>query len=311
YIVTQRVEQVGWLYEITDYLTESLPAALLLSFIISLSVSRAIFRRVDVINTASIDIMRGDLSRRIDVGNGNADLDTMANNLNAMLDRIQQLVKGIREVTDGIAHDLRSPLTRLRSRLEVTLLETRKAEEYQQTIQQGIEDADGLIHTFNALLSIAQVEAGNHRSEWTQVNLAEIVEDVADLYSAVAEDNGQSFDLALDAQAQVLGSRNLLAQMVGNIIENAIKYAPTDGHINVAVKCREGQCVLEVSDNGPGIPIHERERALERFVRLDNSRHSPGNGLGLSMVKAVAHLHHAELVLSDANPGLKVQIIFA
>jgi signal transduction histidine kinase len=213
-------------------------------------------------------------------------------------------------VTDNVAHDLRSPLTRLRNRLEVTLLEPRSEGEYREVIRQGIEDADSLIRTFNALLGIAQAEAGNHRAQWGPVNLNQVVSDLEDLYRPLAEEKGQTLEFIRDGEREIAGSRHLIAQALGNLIENAIKYTPEGGAVRLVVSPSNSEVIVSVSDTGPGIPVADRERVLERFVRLENSRHTPGNGLGLSLVKAVCKLHQARLALDDANPGLVVTLRF-
>lgn len=309
-LLSHRVQQAVVLQEIAGYLLESLPVALLLSLALGLSLSRAMQQRMDAIGRTAGEIMAGDLSQRVPLSARQDEFDALAMRLNGMLDRIQQLIKGLHEVTDNIAHDLRSPLTRLRNRLEVTLLEPRAEAEYRQVIQQGIEDAASLIQTFNALLGVAQTEAGNHRGEWTAVDLSALLHDLADLYTPAAEDRQLRLELALQDGVSVVGSRDLLAQAVGNLLENAIKYTPEQGCIRLQLRADADGVELAVSDSGAGIPAAEREHVLERFVRLENSRHTAGNGLGLSLVRAVAKLHQAELRLGDAHPGLRVSLHF-
>jgi len=310
-LASRAVEQVEGLHELTEYLVEILGAAVLLSLALGITLGRAILGRMDAIGRTAADIMAGDLSRRVPVGGRHDEFDALAQRLNAMLDRIQQLVRGLREVTDNIAHDLRSPLARLRNRLEVTLLEPRSDEDYRQALQRGIADAEGLIRTFNALLEIAQVEAGNHRTEWGTVDLRELAGGLAELYQPAAEENGQHFVFTAAPVGPIPGSRALLAQALGNLLENATKYTPEGGTIRLQVRPAASSVEVVVSDTGPGIPAHEREHVLERFVRLETSRHTPGSGLGLSLVQAVARLHKAVLVLDDAQPGLRVTLRFA
>ena len=309
-LLADGAEQIGGLHEIIEYMLEVLSAAVVLSLLMGVILGRSILRRMDTISRAAAAIMAGDLSRRVPLSPRADEFDVLASRLNAMLDRIQQLIRGIRDVTDNIAHDLRSPLSRLRNRLEVTLLEPRDGEEYRQALLHGIEDADSLIKTFNALLSIAQAEAGNHRSEWMPVDLNQLVHDLAELYEPSAEESRQHIELIATCHAHITGSRDLLAQAIGNLLENAIKHTPVDGTIRIELVSSEEAIELKVSDTGPGIPETEREHVLERFVRLQNSRNTPGNGLGLSLVRAVAILHHAQLQLGDAQPGLSVSLRF-
>jgi len=275
------------------------------------TLGRAILGRMDTISRTAGEIMAGDLSRRVPASGRNDEFDALANRLNSMLDRIQQLIKGIREVTDNVAHDLRSPLSRLRNRLEVTLLESRSEDEYRQAIGKTIEDTESLIKTFNTMLDIAQLDSGNNRKQWGRVDLNTLASDLEELYRPVAELKGQEFRLVTGEPAQIAGSRDLLAQAIGNLLDNAIKYTPEGGSILLQVQRLEDTIEVMVRDTGTGIPESEREHVLERFVRLENSRHTPGNGLGLSLVNAVAGLHAAELKLGDNRPGLIVTLRLA
>jgi signal transduction histidine kinase len=261
---------------------------------------------MDVISTTAGEIMNGNLAQRIPLSGKQDEFDTLADRLNAMLERIQQLIKGIREVTDNVAHDLRSPLTRLRNHMEITLLEPRSPDEYQQVLRQSIEEIESLITTFNALLSIAQAEAGNNRVQWTQVDLKQLAMDLMDLYTPLTEAKAQTLGVINGDDAIILGNRDLLTQSLGNLLENAIKFTPNGGNIRLQIKVSKNQVEVIVADSGPGIPEAEKSRVLEKFVRLDSSRHTPGNGLGLSLVAAVASLHKAELILKDGDPGLQV-----
>jgi signal transduction histidine kinase len=304
------VEQAAALHEITEFLIEVLGVSVVLALILSVILGRVILARMDTISRTAGDIMAGDLSQRVPVSGHNDEFDALAARLNTMLDRIQQLIKGIREVTDNVAHDLRSPLSRLRNRLEVTLLEPRSESEYRQAISAGIEDTEGLIKTFNAMLGIAQAEAGNHRTQWGRVDLNRLAADLTDLYQPAARHKGQKLELTSGSSAAITGSRELLAQAIGNLLDNSIKYTTTGGRIRLQVRASDAVAEVSVSDSGPGIPASERDRVLARFVRLDGSRHTPGNGLGLSLVQAVARLHKAELTLGDAGPGLVVSLRF-
>lgn len=284
-------------------------------FIIALATSAAMghraLKRIDAINTAAGAIMRGDWAQRLPISARDNEFDQLSRNLNEMLERIEQLMQAMRQVTDNVAHDLRKPLNRLRSRLEVTLLEARTEEEYRAVMAQGIDDADELLKTFNALLNIAQAEAGVRRNDWAEVSIAPLVEDLADLYGAVAEEKDIAFSWSSDADITIPGNRQLLAQAIGNLLDNAVKYTPPGGTIELRVWRRQPITEIIVADSGPGIANADKARVLRRFVRLDNSRSLPGNGLGLSLVSAVAKLHDASLLLEDNHPGLRVILRFA
>jgi signal transduction histidine kinase len=308
-LLARSVRQAEDLQELTLYLMAFILAvAVLLALAMGATLGRAILGRMDTISRAAGEIMAGDLSRRVPASGRNDEFDALADRLNSMLDRIQQLIKGIREVTDNVAHDLRSPLSRLRNRLEVALLEDRSDAEYRQAIGKTIEDTESLIKTFNTMLDIAQLDSGNNRKQWGRVDLNTLASDLGELYKPVAEMKGQEFSLETGEPAEITGSRDLLAQAIGNLLDNAIKYTPEGGTILLRVKRLEDAIEVMVRDSGPGIPAAEREHVLERFVRLENSRHTPGNGLGLSLVNAVAGLHGAELVLDDNRPGLIVTL---
>jgi len=276
----------------------------------SVLLGRYALRRINAVGSTAGDIMQGDLSQRIPITTRDDEFDQLALKLNAMLERIERLMTGMRQVTDNIAHDLRSPLNRLRSRLEVTLLEARDPDEYQAVLAQAVSDVDELLKTFNALLSIAQAEAGIQRDQWLPVDLAALVENLVELYEASAESRGIQLDYSLSGPLSIQGDRQLLAQAVSNLLDNAIKYTPAGGHIALTLGQEQGTTVLSVADSGPGIPAAQRDKVLERFVRLDSARSTLGNGLGLSLVKAVASLHGARLLLDDNCPGLKVSLCF-
>lgn len=310
-LLSRSVRQAEDLQESTLYLmTFILVMAVLLALAMGVTLGRTILGRMDTISRAAGEIMAGDLSRRVPASGSNDEFDALAERLNSMLDRIQQLIKGIREVTDDVAHDLRSPLSRLRNRLEVTLLEGRSKDEYRDAIGKTIEDAESLIRTFNTMLGIAQLDSGNNRTQWGHVDLNTLASDLEELYKPVAGQKGQEFRLVTGEAAEITGSRDLLAQAIGNLLDNAIKYTPEGGAILLRVKRLEDAIEVMVRDSGAGIPAAEREHVLERFVRLDSSRHTLGNGLGLSLVKAVAQLHGAGLRLGDAGPGLTVTLRF-
>jgi signal transduction histidine kinase len=259
--------------------------------------------RVETVNRTSKQIIHGDLSRRVPLDGSGDEFDQLAANLNDMLDRIERLIAGMRDVTDNIAHDLRSPLSRLRARLEVTLLERRDAAHYEDVLRDTVGEADRLLGTFNALLKIAEAEAGSREMK-ERVDLAEIARSVAELYEPVAEEKGLSLTVTAPSPVAVLGDRHLLSQAISNLLDNAVKYTAAGG-VALTLWQSGDKGRIEVADSGPGIPADRRETVFDRFVRLESSRSTPGNGLGLSLVRAVARMHGGEVWLEDNNPGLK------
>lgn len=289
----------------------ALGITLTLALLGGLVMSRNVLRRIDGINRASRAIMAGHLARRMPLTGSGDEFDQLAENLNRMLDQIERLMDAARLVTDSIAHDLRSPLSRLRSRLELAQSREFPAAEYRSVLEQSLAEVDGLLATFNALLSIAHAEAGARRNDWERVDLSAVVRDMAELYQPLAEDRNHKLNTNIQQGLTLYGSRQLLAQALANLLDNAIKYTPPGGIIEISATGYNSIVELSVSDNGPGIPEAMREQALERFVRLDASRSTPGSGLGLSLVRAVAQMHHAALELAHNQPGLKVTLRFS
>ncbi len=283
---------------------------LLFSLVGGVWIGTSVLRRIDSVSRTASEIMSGDLSQRLSVTARDDEFDEIATKLNQMLNRIEDLMKGMQQVTNNVAHDLRSPLTRLRNRLEVTLLEERDSENYRQVMAEAIGDADSLIQTFNAMLSIARLEAGIDSAQWADANIGELLEELAELYQAVAEDEGLTFTADINAYPIYYCNRHLIAQAVTNLLDNAIKYTPRPGVVSLGLTETAEAFDITVADNGSGIPLHERDRVFERFVRLENERNTPGNGLGLSLVKAVIRIHLATLQLHDNNPGLKAVLSF-
>lgn len=277
----------------------------------SIFVTRRVLKRIDAMTATTETIMHGDLSGRLALAGTGDEFDRLAQSLNAMLERIEALMVGLKEVSDNIAHDLKTPLTRLRNRAEEALRTAGSEEEWRGALEGTIEESDGLIRTFDALLMIARAEAGQARDAMVDLDLAETAEAVCELYEPLADEQG--LDLTVEAEPVLLhGMRELLAQALANLIDNAIKYGrPADGsrgRIAVTVTREGASAVLQVADSGPGIPEADRARAVERFVRLEASRSRPGSGLGLSLVAAVARLHGGHLALGDGRPGLVARL---
>lgn len=268
-----------------------------------LLMTRNMLRRVDAVNRTSARIIHGDLTQRVPVSGSGDEFDQLAENLNAMLDQIERLMIGMRQVTDNIAHDLRTPLARLRARLEVTLIEKPDANRYAEALTDTIAEADRLLGTFNALLSIAEVEAGSRRDSMAVVDFAEIARNVAELYEPVADEQGVALKLDIADSIKVRGDRHLLSQALANLMDNALKYTPV-GYVALSAQVSGSAARVEVADSGPGVPPERREAVFDRFVRLEGSRSTPGNGLGLSLVRAVAKLHDGAVWLEDNMAGL-------
>jgi signal transduction histidine kinase len=268
--------------------------------------SRRTMRRLEAINETSRQIMRGDLSRRIPTRSTDDDFDQLADNLNSMLDTIEQLMEDVRRVTDNVAHDLRTPLTRLRNRLE-DLKGNSRADVGK--VEAALADADGLLATFNALLRIASIESGRRRAAFESIPLDDVVRDVAELYEPLAEQKNQKLGVSVSENVRVRGDRDLLFQACANLLDNAIKYTPPGGDIRVTLEDDASGPRIRIVDSGPGIPEQSREQVFKRFFRLEESRHTPGNGLGLSLVEAVVRLHKATIHLGG-EPGLDVSLAF-
>ncbi len=281
-----------------------------LTLILGWRLGRQVLQRVDTINQTAHQIRQGDLSIRIPTSRSNDEFDEVAAHLNRMLDHIEELVKGMQEVTDNIAHDLRSPLSRLKTRIEVTLIEARDRNDYEHTLEKAVEDIDGMLKIFNALLEITQAEAGSYRGEWKVVDLSQLSQDIGDLYSGVAEQNRQQLKIKITPDINIKGNQYLLGQAISNLLENALKYSGCGKTVILHLKLDNNHPILCVEDNGIGIHSKDYHHVLQRFVRLDSSRSTPGNGLGLSLVAAVVRLHGALLTLKDNQPGLSVSISF-
>ena len=277
-----------------------------------LLVGRQALKRIDGLSESSDRILSGDDEARLPVGSSNDEFDRLSARMNQMLDRISTMNAGLKQVADSIAHDLKTPLTRLRNRAENALARKGRDEEDEEELRAIIAEADHLIGTFNALLTISRVEAGARTANFDPLDLAAIARDVQELYEPLAEEAGATLQVGRLDAATVKGSRELLAQALTNLVENAIKYGSADrsgARILIEVERRGPRVLMSVEDDGPGIPPEEREHVTERFVRLDESRNKPGTGLGLSLVKAIVGMHGGELSFRDAAPGLRAEIV--
>jgi signal transduction histidine kinase len=276
-------------------------------------VSRRILARIDAVADTSRSIMAGDLSQRMSLSGSGDEFDRLADSLNEMLDRIERLMRGLKEVSDNIAHDLKTPLTRLRGRVEAALRAEPTEEGYREALETTIEESDRLIAVFNGLLMIARAEAGAAGASFGTVELSEAARDVVELYEPVAEEVGLALTVDAPARVSIEGNRELIGQAIANLVDNALKYgkpesarAEADGNgVTVSVQRAGTRVEIAVSDAGPGIPETARGKVVERFARLEESRSAPGAGLGLALVAAVARLHDGALRLEDNAPGLK------
>lgn len=271
-----------------------------------------VLRRIDAIASTSRMIMSGNLSERVPITKRNDEFDGLAQNLNQMLDRIEQLMVGLKEVTDNVAHDLKTPLTRMRNRAEAALREGHNETTQREALETVIGESDQLIKTFNALLMIARAEAGAPSGAFAEVDLSAVAADVAELYGPVAEDAGIELQTLVTDGIKARANRELIGQALVNLVENALKYyEPAEGKagkITVGIRNAGDRVLIEVGDNGPGIALEDRGRVVERFVRLEKSRTEPGSGLGLSLVAAVARLHRGTFRIEDNNPGVRAVI---
>lgn len=276
-------------------------------------VGRRALKRIDRVSEAGRRIMAGDLTGRLPISGTGDEFDRLSENLNAMLERIATLNEGLKQVSDNIAHDLKTPLTRMRNRAEAALAGDKRSGEYRKALEATITEADQLIRTFNAILMISRLEAGYSAEQTDRIDLTAIIADVVELYEPLAEESG--VELVSDAaeNAAITGNRELIGQALSNVLDNAIKYSQGHGanpKVVVGLRRLDGAWRIDVEDNGPGIAEADRMRATERFVRLEESRSQPGSGLGLSLAKAIMGFHGGRLELSGRDPGLCVSMMF-
>lgn len=284
--------------------------ALAFAFFGAWLIRRAVERRIEGINRTATAIVQGDLARRVPMRDADDEFDQLVATINRMLDQIQQLIEGVRNVSNTIAHDLRTPLAETRARLEGLLRQPAGPNALDAASLDGIAaaiaDIDRLIGVFNALLRLAELDTGLRRASFAQVDLAALLDDAAELYGPMAEAKGLALESHTEAGLGLNGDRQLLAQAIGNLLDNAVKYTPAGGSIRLRAEAGvDGRILISVADSGPGIPEDERARVVQRFYRGDASRHAEGVGLGLSLVEAVARLHGGELRLDPNNPGLR------
>jgi signal transduction histidine kinase len=300
--VQDRVEVRGL---IVDSLIWASLGALILAVLGGLLMRRAILRRVEAINRTASAIVSGDLTHRVPTQGSSDEFDQLARTINAMLEQIERLIEGVRNASNVVAHDLRTPLTELRTRLE-TLIRTRPAQEatYDE-IQKAVGDIDRIVRVFNALLRLAEIDSGVRRAGFRQVDLASVVTELTELYEPLAEDKGIALHVDDPPAISVHGDPDLLAQAIGNLMDNAIKYTPCEGAVSLhmAIDAAD-RAEIVVADNGPGIPDADKARSMERFYRGNRAKDTEGIGLGLSVVDAIARLHGGSLALQDARPGL-------
>jgi signal transduction histidine kinase len=277
----------------------------------SILVTRRTVGRIESINATSRAIMLSGLDKRIPLRGSNDEWDRVAENLNLMLDRIETLMGEVKQVSDNVAHDLRTPLTRMRVRLEKAYHGQRSGETDQSLIGDTIADLDAVLRIFSSLTRIAQIETQARKGAFRTVNLAEIASEVVELYDAAAEPDGTRLTVVGDREVLVTGDRDLIFDAIANLVDNAIKHGRAGGQVVVANENMDGRPVISIADDGPGIPADEYEHVFKRFYRLEHGRYTPGNGLGLSLVAAVARLHGARIEMLDNSPGLKFKLWFS
>ncbi len=298
--------------DVKNLMMRGLIIAVMLTLLLGLGggfwMGRRILAQAGAISAVATQIMRGDLSQRLPVRNADDEINTLAREINTMLDRIEQLTLGMRTVLDSAAHDLRTPLNRLQSTAEGAMSQLAPGSTERRVLERVSTEVDHMRSTLDALLRIALAETGTVARE--PVDLSELVASIVELYAPVSEQRGIELQSAVAPGAHVLGSRQLLAQALANLLDNSIKFTPDGGRIRVVLRGPSAEPEVVVEDSGPGIPADKREIVLGRRVRLDQARKFPGSGLGLSLVAAVTKLHGARLILDDANPGLRVSLKF-
>jgi signal transduction histidine kinase len=308
-------KDIGDLDGFTDQIKTAVVSGVALIFVLagvaSILVTRRTVGRIESINATSQAIMLSGLDKRIPLRGTNDEWDRVAENLNLMLDRIETLMGEVRQVSDNVAHDLRTPLTRMRGRLEKAYHGPRIGENDQSLIGDTIADLDAVLRILLSIMRIAQIETQARKEAFRSVNLAEIACEVVELYDAAAEQDGTRLTVVGDREVLVTGDRDLIFDAIANLVDNAIKHGRAGGQVVVANENIDGQPVISIADDGRGIPADQHEHVFKRFYRLEHSRYSPGNGLGLSLVAAVARLHGARIEMLDNSPGLTFRLWFS
>lgn len=309
---------VGWstrqLHEMEEFVAEAflwiLGASILLALSGGIFMSRRLMRKIENVSKTTRNIMDGDLQQRVAVQHGGDEFEHLALSINSMLDRIEALMEDLRQVTTNIAHDLRTPLTRLRNRLELAQRSPLAEAGLRDAINAACRETDVILEIFGALMRIAQVESGARRSEFAAVELSDVIDTVVEVYKPAVEEKRQCLVETTAKDLLVLGDKELLTQLFANVLENAILHSPPHARLSIEAQRDAQRVQVTIADNGPGIPESMRGKVLGRFVRLDHSRTTPGSGLGLSLVAAIARLHNASLTLSGNDPGLRVSLSF-
>lgn len=298
-----RIEQI-----ILRTFVASLIITLLMALIGALLMTRSVMNRINVINRSANRIMEGNLSIRIPYNKGGDEFDELSSNLNHMLDKIEMLLQSISQFANNIAHDLRSPLSRIISRLDTSLPTISTDNPARELMEKNLQDMQGLVATFNSILKISELEAGRDLQTFTEVNLRDIITNVVEFYEPMATEKHISLTTMVDEKLVIKAEKNLLAQAFANLIDNAIKYTPPQGHIHISTQAEKNYVDICVADTGVGIDEKYHSKVFDKFFRIEESRHTTGNGLGLSLVAAVARIHHGKIILSDNNPGLVVTL---
>ncbi len=306
-LIARNIDAISQSYEKLKWFTGIIIFFMLIVVLVSFFISTFVVGRINTIATTAEEIMEtGDLSRRISIDSNWDDLSNLAQTLNALLNRIEHLMAGIRDVSDSIAHDLRTPLTRLRNDLE----EAKQTPLTDEGIDRLLSDADRLLGIFNSLLRISNIEKGKRHQAPEELNLKTILEDAVELYDTLAEEKNITLETGYHEVPDISGDRDLIFQLFANLLDNAIKFAPEQGEVSISLSRQAAKPIITISDNGPGITSEEKDKVFNRFYRADASRKTPGTGLGLSLVKAITDYHNATIHLEDNNPGLKVTVIF-